>query len=80
MVDFERVRNLRETRDNKYLAFVGLICNPSDIHSRDLQRQAWFPTGEQLERIAMEKGIIIRFVIGKRHSFAFLGWIQNCVA
>ena len=52
--------------DNKYLAFVGLISNPNDIHSRDVQRQAWFPQGKELNRTAEEKGIIIRFVIGKR--------------
>lgn len=68
------MRTFNDTKaDNKYLAFVGLISNPNDIHSRDLQRRAWFPKGgEALTALAEEKGIILRFVIGKKCSCSFI--------
>lgn len=67
VTNFSPVLNLKEKqKDKKYLALVGLFSKPTEKHSRDIQRRVWFPRGEQLNKTAEEKGIILRFVIGKR--------------
>ncbi|XP_071686742.1 hydroxyproline O-galactosyltransferase HPGT1-like [Rutidosis leptorrhynchoides] len=56
-----------ETKDEKKkpLAVVGILTGFGRRHNRDAIRKAWMPTGTTLKKLEDEKGIIIRFVIGK---------------
>ncbi|XP_059642038.1 hydroxyproline O-galactosyltransferase HPGT1-like [Cornus florida] len=49
----------------KLLAVVGIITNFGRKNNRDAIRKAWMPTGAALKKLEHEKGIIVRFVIGK---------------
>lgn len=49
----------------KLLAVVGIFTGFGRRHNRDAIRKAWMPTGTTLKRLEDEKGIIIRFVIGR---------------
>ncbi len=73
--------------DNRYPAFVGLISNPDDSRSRNLQRRVSFPQGKELNRMAEEKEIIVRFFIARAEQtlhfiltsigvppFSVIGW------
>ncbi|KAI3756392.1 hypothetical protein L1987_56212 [Smallanthus sonchifolius] len=58
-----------ETKGNnekkKLLAVVGILTGFGRRHNRDAIRKAWMPTGTTLKKLEVEKGIIIRFVIGR---------------
>ncbi|KAM2674040.1 hypothetical protein EV2_015274 [Malus domestica] len=49
----------------KLLAVIGIITTFDRKKNREAIRKAWMPTGEALKRLADEKGIIVRFVIGR---------------
>ncbi|KAL8263860.1 hypothetical protein R6Q59_021990 [Mikania micrantha] len=49
----------------KLLAVVGILTGFGRRHNRDAIRKAWMPTGTTLKKLEVEKGIIIRFVIGR---------------
>ncbi|XP_059443377.1 hydroxyproline O-galactosyltransferase HPGT1-like [Corylus avellana] len=49
----------------KILAVIGIITTFGGKKKRDAIRKAWMPTGAALEKLADEKGIIVRFVIGR---------------
>uniref|UniRef100_A0A7N0TQW1 Hexosyltransferase n=1 Tax=Kalanchoe fedtschenkoi TaxID=63787 RepID=A0A7N0TQW1_KALFE len=49
----------------KALAVVGIITGFGRRKNRDAIRKAWMPTGSSLDKLKDEKGIIIRFVIGR---------------
>nr|XP_043627515.1 hydroxyproline O-galactosyltransferase HPGT1-like [Erigeron canadensis] len=54
------------TNDNKkLLAVVGILTGFGRRHNREAIRKAWMPTGAALKNLEDEKGIIIRFVIGR---------------
>lgn len=49
----------------KLLAVIGIITTFGQQKNRDAIRKAWMPAGAALEKLADEKGIIVRFVIGR---------------
>ncbi|KAL8196268.1 hypothetical protein R6Q57_025268 [Mikania cordata] len=49
----------------KLLAVVGILTGFGRRHNRDAIRKAWMPTGTTLKKLEVEKGIVIRFVIGR---------------
>ncbi|KVH91844.1 Glycosyl transferase, family 31 [Cynara cardunculus var. scolymus] len=49
----------------KLLAVVGILTGFGRKHNRYAIRKAWMPTGTALTKLEDEKGIIIRFVIGR---------------
>ncbi|KAL3645710.1 Hydroxyproline O-galactosyltransferase HPGT1 [Castilleja foliolosa] len=53
------------TSKKKLLAVIGIITMFGRKHNRDAIRKAWLPTGDALKRLEEEKGIVIRFVIGR---------------
>jgi len=74
VLSFELTEHLARNKEGeKYLAFVGLISNLEDVHSRDLQRKTWFPQRAELDRIAEDKGVILRLVVDKRWHMAYSG-------
>ncbi|KAL0290703.1 UNVERIFIED_CONTAM: Hydroxyproline O-galactosyltransferase HPGT1 [Sesamum angustifolium] len=53
------------TRKKKLLAVIGIITMFGRKNNRDAIRKAWMPTGDALKKLEEEKGIVIRFVIGR---------------
>ncbi|KAL1556869.1 Hydroxyproline O-galactosyltransferase HPGT1 [Salvia divinorum] len=53
------------TTKKKLLAVVGIITMFGRKNNRDAIRKAWMPTGTALKKLESEKGIVIRFVIGR---------------
>ncbi|KAF3448659.1 hypothetical protein FNV43_RR09372 [Rhamnella rubrinervis] len=49
----------------KLLAVIGIVTTFGRKRNRDAIRKAWMPTGSVLKKLADEKGIIVRFVIGR---------------
>ncbi|KAM0890865.1 hypothetical protein ACQ4PT_026765 [Festuca glaucescens] len=49
----------------KALVVIGINTAFSSKKRRDSLRETWVPTGEKLRRLEKEKGIVIRFVIGR---------------
>ncbi|KAL7189025.1 hypothetical protein ACSBR1_038819 [Camellia fascicularis] len=49
----------------KILAVIGIITKFGRKKNRDAIRKAWMPTGAALKKLQDEKGIIVRFVIGR---------------
>ncbi|XP_076890465.1 hydroxyproline O-galactosyltransferase HPGT1-like [Bidens hawaiensis] len=62
-------KSVIETKGNgekkKLLAVVGILTGFGRRHNRDAIRKAWMPTGTTLKKLEDEKGIVIRFVIGR---------------
>ncbi|KAK6116980.1 hypothetical protein DH2020_049224 [Rehmannia glutinosa] len=54
-----------ETSKKKLLAVIGIITMFGRKNNRDAIRKAWMPTGGALKKLEEEKGIVIRFVIGR---------------
>ncbi|GAV75107.1 Galactosyl_T domain-containing protein/DUF4094 domain-containing protein [Cephalotus follicularis] len=52
----------------KVFFVLGIITAFSSRKRRDSIRESWMPKGEELRKLEMEKGIIIRFVIGHSAS------------
>ncbi|KAL0408085.1 UNVERIFIED_CONTAM: Hydroxyproline O-galactosyltransferase HPGT1 [Sesamum radiatum] len=53
------------TTKKKLLAVIGIITMFGRKNNRDAIRKAWMPTGDALKKLEEEKGIVIRFVIGR---------------
>ncbi|GFP92609.1 probable beta-1 3-galactosyltransferase 11 [Phtheirospermum japonicum] len=53
------------TSKKKLLAVIGIITMFGRKHNRDAIRKAWLPTGDALKKLEEEKGVVIRFVIGR---------------
>ena len=49
----------------KAFVVIGINTAFSSKKRRDSLRETWVPTGEKLRRLEKEKGIVIRFVIGR---------------
>lgn len=49
----------------KILAVIGIITRFGRKNNREAIRKAWMPTGAALKKLQDEKGIIVRFVIGR---------------
>ncbi|KAG8659065.1 hydroxyproline O-galactosyltransferase HPGT1 isoform X2 [Manihot esculenta] len=49
----------------KLLAVIGIITTFGRKKNRDAIRKAWMPTGAALKKLEDEKGIVVRFVIGR---------------
>ncbi|KAJ8764872.1 hypothetical protein K2173_010337 [Erythroxylum novogranatense] len=49
----------------KMLAVIGIITSFGRKRYRDAIRKAWMPTGNALTKLEDEKGIVMRFVIGR---------------
>ncbi|KAG8661876.1 hydroxyproline O-galactosyltransferase HPGT1 isoform X2 [Manihot esculenta] len=47
------------------LAVIGIITTFGRKKNRDAIRKAWMPTGAALKKLEDEKGIVVRFVIGR---------------
>ncbi|PIN13282.1 Galactosyltransferase [Handroanthus impetiginosus] len=54
-----------ESKKKKLLAVIGIITMFGRKNNRDAIRKAWMPTGAALKKLEEEKGIVIRFVIGR---------------
>ncbi|KAL4565462.1 hypothetical protein LXL04_029558 [Taraxacum kok-saghyz] len=60
------VTETKGTNEKKQvLAVIGIVTGFGRRHNRDAIRKAWMPTGTTLKNLEDEKGIIIRFVIGR---------------
>ncbi|XP_057810179.1 hydroxyproline O-galactosyltransferase HPGT1-like isoform X2 [Salvia miltiorrhiza] len=53
------------TTKKKLLAVVGIITMFGRKNNREAIRKAWMPTGTALKKLEADKGIVIRFVIGR---------------
>ncbi|KAG8382170.1 hypothetical protein BUALT_Bualt05G0048900 [Buddleja alternifolia] len=53
------------TTKKKLLAVIGIVTMFGRKNNRDAIRKAWMPTGTALKKMEEEKGIVIRFVIGR---------------
>ncbi|KAL3844517.1 hypothetical protein ACJIZ3_001920 [Penstemon smallii] len=54
-----------ETTKKKLLAVIGIVTMFGRKNNRDAIRKAWMPAGVALKKLEEEKGMVIRFVIGK---------------
>ncbi|XP_073109137.1 hydroxyproline O-galactosyltransferase HPGT1 isoform X2 [Elaeis guineensis] len=52
----------------RLMAVIGVITEFGRKNSRDAIRRSWLPTGPALKRLEEEKGVLVRFVIGRRCS------------
>ncbi|XP_071731387.1 probable beta-1,3-galactosyltransferase 8 [Rutidosis leptorrhynchoides] len=53
-----------KTNLKKAFIVIGVNTGFSNKKRRDSVRETWMPTGEKLKKLAKEKGIVVRFVIG----------------
>ncbi|GMH28102.1 hypothetical protein Nepgr_029945 [Nepenthes gracilis] len=65
-----------ETHSNKKpLVMVGILTSFGRKNKRDAIRKAWMGTGAALKKIEKEKGVVVRFVIGRSpHRGDSLDW------
>lgn len=52
-------------KNHKVFMVIGINTAFSSRKRRDSVRQTWMPTGNKLKQLEVEKGIVIRFVIGQ---------------
>ncbi|GFZ06642.1 Galactosyltransferase family protein [Actinidia rufa] len=57
--------NSRTNTKKKILAVIGIITKFGRKNNRLAIRKAWMPTGAALKKLQDEKGVIVRFVIGR---------------
>ncbi|CAM6102280.1 unnamed protein product [Calypogeia fissa] len=57
----------QNTSDNgrRWHSVIGIYTSFGNKARRDSIRRTWMPTGEQLKKLESEKGVIIRFVVGR---------------
>ncbi|XP_022140135.1 probable beta-1,3-galactosyltransferase 2 [Momordica charantia] len=60
-----KVKNAEPTTKRKHLVVVGINTAFTSRKRRDSVRATWMPQGEKRKKLEEEKGIIIRFVIGR---------------
>ncbi|KGN52602.1 probable beta-1,3-galactosyltransferase 8 [Cucumis sativus] len=58
-------RNSRPLPPEKAFVVIGINTAFSSKKRRDSIRETWMPRGESLKKMEKEKGIVVRFVIGK---------------
>ncbi|KAM7491456.1 hypothetical protein LguiA_034377 [Lonicera macranthoides] len=58
-------KNSETDTKKKLLAVIGIITRFGHKNNRDAIRKAWMSTGAALKKVEDEKGIVIRFVIGR---------------
>ncbi|XP_062027598.1 hydroxyproline O-galactosyltransferase HPGT1-like [Rosa rugosa] len=58
-------KNEKDDSKKKLLAVVGIFTTFGRNKNREAIRKAWMPTGAGLKKLADEKGIVVRFVIGR---------------
>ncbi|XP_051129185.1 hydroxyproline O-galactosyltransferase HPGT1-like [Andrographis paniculata] len=61
----KRVSGNGGTSKRKLLAAIGIITMFGRKNNRNAIRKAWMPTGAALKELEEEKGLVIRFVIGR---------------
>ncbi|XP_062088394.1 probable beta-1,3-galactosyltransferase 2 isoform X2 [Humulus lupulus] len=61
----ENSKTLESTSKRKYLMVIGINTAFSSRKRRDSVRMTWMPQGEKRKKLEEEKGIVIRFVIGR---------------
>ncbi|XP_058100279.1 hydroxyproline O-galactosyltransferase HPGT1 isoform X1 [Magnolia sinica] len=49
----------------RLLAVIGIVTEFGRKNNRDAIRKSWLPTGQALKKLEEEKGIVIRFIIGR---------------
>ncbi|KAK9698497.1 hypothetical protein RND81_08G108800 [Saponaria officinalis] len=54
-----------DTRKKKLLAVIGITTQFGRRRNRDAIRKAWMPIGAALKNLEDQKGIVVRFVIGR---------------
>ncbi|WCJ26442.1 Galactosyltransferase family protein [Euphorbia peplus] len=59
------VKTNGDKSQKKLLAVIGIMTTFGRKKNRDAIRQAWMPTGAGLKQMETEKGIVVRFVIGR---------------
>ncbi|KAK9277732.1 hypothetical protein L1049_007279 [Liquidambar formosana] len=59
------VGNDKNHSKKQLLVVVGIITRFGRKRNRDAIRKAWMPTGTSLKKLEDEKGIVLRFVIGR---------------
>lgn len=52
----------------RLLAVIGIVTEIGHRNKRDAIRKSWLPTGAALEKLEADKGIAVRFVVGKSSS------------
>ncbi|XP_073133231.1 hydroxyproline O-galactosyltransferase HPGT1-like [Henckelia pumila] len=57
--------NSETNEKKKLLAVIGIVTTFGRKNNRDAIRKAWMPTGAALKTLEEEKGIVIRFVLGR---------------
>ncbi|XP_075478292.1 hydroxyproline O-galactosyltransferase HPGT1-like isoform X2 [Primulina tabacum] len=66
------LKHLSENSGNnakkRLLAVIGSVTTFGRKNNKDVIRKAWMPTGAALKIMEEEKGIVIRFVLGRRRS------------
>ncbi|KAF8379650.1 hypothetical protein HHK36_029094 [Tetracentron sinense] len=74
-------KHMSETKEMKkrLLAVIGIVTSFGRKNNRDAIRKAWMPTGAALKKLEVDKGIIVRFVIGRspNHRDSLDGVIDN---
>lgn len=58
------MNNFNSTR-RKLVAVIGINTEFGNRLKRDSIRKKWMPTGEALKKLEKEKGIVVRFVVGR---------------
>ncbi|KAI3517276.1 hypothetical protein L1887_16489 [Cichorium endivia] len=58
--------HLSKTKKKRPLVMIGVLTGFGRMNNREVIRKAWMSTGEALKKMEVEKGVIARFVIGRR--------------
>ncbi|KAI6704524.1 hypothetical protein NL676_007486 [Syzygium grande] len=58
-------KSANSAKADKYFMVIGINTAFSTRRRRDSIRETWMPQGEKREKLEKEKGIVIRFVIGR---------------
>uniref|UniRef100_A0A0A0LRK3 Hexosyltransferase n=2 Tax=Cucumis sativus TaxID=3659 RepID=A0A0A0LRK3_CUCSA len=66
--DVVKENDAEQPSKRKYLVVVGINTAFTSRKRRDSVRATWMPQGDQRKKLEEEKGIVIRFVIGRSES------------
>ncbi|KAJ3683384.1 hypothetical protein LUZ60_013611 [Juncus effusus] len=58
----------RQIRQKRLLAVIGIMTGFGRRNYRDAIRKSWLPSGATLKKLEQEKGILVRFIIGRSAS------------
>ncbi|KAK4344003.1 hypothetical protein RND71_037097 [Anisodus tanguticus] len=73
----EYLKNPELSKKRKYLMVIGINTAFSSRKRRDSVRATWMPQGDKLKKLEVEKGIVMRFVIG--HSATSGGILDRAI-